>query len=79
VVPAGQLDAVVERWVQDILACAPTSLRAIKQIFNRTEHLTARDARATQLPALIEALQSPNATEGVQAFQDRRAPVWTDR
>lgn len=79
VVPVDQLDAVVERWVQDILACAPTSLRAIKQIFNRTEHLTARDARATQLPALIEALQSPNATEGVQAFQDRRAPVWTDR
>lgn len=79
VVPAAELDAAVERWIEDILACAPTSLRAIKQIFNRTEHLTARDARAVRLPALIEALESPNATEGVQAFQERRPPKWSDR
>ena len=79
VVPAAELDAAVDRWIEDILACAPTSLRAIKQTFNRTEHLTARDARAARLPALIEALESPNATEGVRAFQERRPPRWSDR
>ena len=74
-----ELDAAVDRWLADILACAPTSLRAIKQTVNRTEHLTAADARAARLPALIEALQSPNATEGVLAFQQKRAPEWSDR
>jgi crotonobetainyl-CoA hydratase len=30
VVPRNDLDSTVERWVQDILACAPLSVRAIK-------------------------------------------------
>lgn len=79
VVPAEELDAAVDRWLADILACAPTSLRAIKQIVNRTDHLTDAEARAMRLPALIEALTSPNATEGVAAFQQKRTPVWSDR
>ncbi|MFJ2029600.1 enoyl-CoA hydratase-related protein [Streptosporangium sp. NPDC087985] len=79
VVPGEELDAAVDRWVDDILACAPTSLRAIKQMVNRTEHMTAGDARAARLPALIEALDSGNATEGVRAFQEKRPPVWSDR
>jgi crotonobetainyl-CoA hydratase len=79
VVPSEELDLAVDRWLKDILACAPTSLRAIKQIVNRTDHLTDRDARNTRLPALIEALTSPNATEGVEAFQQKRSPSWSDR
>lgn len=79
VVEPAELDGAVDRWLDDIRACAPTSLRAIKQIVNRTEHLTAQDARATRLPALIEALQSPNAAEGVEAFQQKRRPEWSDR
>lgn len=78
-VPAAGLDHAIDRWLADILACAPTSLRAIKQIINRTDHLTDRDARAARLPALMEALASPNATEGVEAFQQKRTPNWSDR
>lgn len=74
-----ELDSTVERWLDDIRACAPTSLRAIKQIVSRTEHLTAADARNVRLPALVEALESPNATEGVEAFQQKRQPKWSDR
>jgi crotonobetainyl-CoA hydratase len=76
--PAG-LDDAVERWLGEILACAPTSLRAIKQIVNRTGHMTAAEARNARLPALVEALHSPNATEGVRAFQQKREPTWSDR
>ena len=32
VVPRAGLDAAVQRWVDDILACAPLSLQAIKQV-----------------------------------------------
>jgi crotonobetainyl-CoA hydratase len=79
VVDPDDLDAAVERWITQVLTCAPTSLRAIKQIVTRTAHLPAEDARAAMLPALMEALESPNAQEGVEAFREKRAPVWSDR
>src|SRR5215203_6630993 len=58
VVPRGELDAEVGRWLDDILACAPLSVRAIKQVVRRTAHLTAAEAQALRLPALVEALAS---------------------
>ena len=36
VAPHDALDEAVDRWVADIVACAPLSLRAIKQTVNRT-------------------------------------------
>jgi len=77
VVPAADLDAAVQRWVDDVLACAPLSLKAIKQTVQRTAHLTAREANTVRLPALVAALQSKDQDEGVRAFQEKRAPNWT--
>ncbi|HJQ57151.1 MAG TPA: enoyl-CoA hydratase-related protein, partial [Vineibacter sp.] len=79
VVPADQLDAAVNRWVADVLACAPLSLRAIKQTVRRTAHLTAAEAQAQRLPAVVEALQSEDGEEGVRAFREKRKPVWRGR
>lgn len=79
VVAVEELDAAVDRWVRDVLACAPTSVRAIKQMVQCTGHLSARDARAQRLPALIAALDSEDSREGVRAFQEKRDPVWPGR
>ncbi|UCR89037.1 enoyl-CoA hydratase-related protein [Mycetocola spongiae] len=78
VVPADQLDAAVQRWIEDVLACAPSSLRAVKQMVTRTEHMTARDARAARLPALMESLAGTDQDEGVRAFQEKRRPQWKE-
>ncbi|XES01442.1 enoyl-CoA hydratase-related protein [Streptomyces sp. S1D4-11] len=79
VAPAAGLDDAVRRWVDDVLACSPSSVRAIKQLVTRTAQLSAREARDARLPAVMAALDSEDSKEGVLAFQDKRAPVWTGR
>ena len=79
VVPDEELDRAVDAWVEDVLACAPLSLRAIKRSVSDTAHLGEREARAACLPSLVAALESEDADEGVAAFREKRAPVWKGR
>jgi enoyl-CoA hydratase/carnithine racemase len=79
VAPLAELDAAIARWVADILACAPLSVRAIKQMVRAGEKLSAREAQMLRLPALVEALRSSDQDEGVRAFQEKRKPVWQGR
>ena len=79
VAPIETLDDAVDAWVQDIVACAPLSLKAITRSVHDTAHLTVAEARNARLPSLVEALQSRDAEEGVAAFREKRAPAWTGR
>ncbi|MBW3099048.1 enoyl-CoA hydratase-related protein [Pseudohoeflea coraliihabitans] len=76
VVPADELDAETDRWVADILACAPLCLRAIKATVRDTAELPPDQAQAMRSPDLIAALVSDDSQEGVRAFREKRAPVW---
>lgn len=79
VVPLAELDAEVDRWVTDVLAAAPLSLRAIKAAVRQTAALSAHEAYERGSPELLEALASADAEEGVAAFREKRAPVWLGR
>ena len=77
VVTAEELDGAVERYVADIKACAPLSVKAIKHTVKKTAQLDPRDAQALRTPPLVAALQSKDSDEGVQAFLEKRDPVWS--
>jgi crotonobetainyl-CoA hydratase len=79
VAPPAELDKAVERWIADILACAPLSVRAIKQMVRAGEMVSAAQAQMLRLPALVAALKSSDQDEGVRAFQEKRAPNWQGR
>ena len=76
VVPASELNAETDRWVNEILGAAPLSLRAIKATVRRTEGLTPDEAQALRTEELVAALTSEDSEEGVRAFREKRAPVW---
>lgn len=75
-VPHDQLDAEVDAWTSDLLACAPLSLAAIKTTVYQTSHLSPADAQKLKTTALVAALVSEDSNEGVRAFREKRAPVW---
>ena len=87
VVPAAELDAAVDELVDELLACAPLALRAIKRTatldarevlrVKAREPLHARSVVRGKLPALLEAFDSDDSREGVQAFLEKRAPRWS--
>jgi enoyl-CoA hydratase/carnithine racemase len=79
VVAPEELDGAVARWTEDILACAPLSLRAIKHMVRAGEGMSPREAQMLRLPSLIEALKSSDQDEGVRAFKEKRAPQWRGR
>lgn len=76
VVPAAELDTAVDRWVAQILKCAPLSVKAIKECVKETSDLPIEVALSKRLPSLIAALESEDGDEGPRAFREKRDPVW---
>lgn len=76
VVPRADLDAAVDRLVDRILACAPLSVRAMKQLAAETRHLALDEAIQHRSLAVMRALGSQDAIEGPRAFREKRPPVW---
>ncbi|MEU7572006.1 enoyl-CoA-hydratase DpgD [Micromonospora sp. NPDC049240] len=79
VVPAAELDASVASWVEDILRCAPLSVRAIKEAAATAATRSLADAFATRYAWEEQRMHSADATEGPLAFTQRRDPVWRGR
>ncbi len=79
VVPTAGLDEAVDRWIAQILRCAPLSVKAIKESVKETSDLSVEEAQSKRLPSLIAALQSEDGDEGPRAFREKREPDWKGR
>ncbi len=79
VVPAAELDACVDGWVEDILRCAPLAVRATKQVAMQGLDLRLDEANNKEYAAEIARRNSADALEGPRAFAEKRPPEWQGR
>ncbi len=80
VVPAGELAAAARRWADQILECAPLSVRASKQVaLDGLAFGSVEEAMQGRYPLLRDMLKSEDFVEGPRAFAEKRAPDWKGR
>jgi crotonobetainyl-CoA hydratase/dehydration protein DpgD len=76
VVPAAELDACVDGWVDDLLRAAPLAVRAIKEAVLRSLDLPLPLAFTASYPWEERRRKSRDAVEGPRAFAEKREPGW---
>jgi naphthoate synthase len=73
VVPASELRAEVRRWADEMLDKSPTALRVLKHSFNADSESIA-GIGSMAFDSLDLFVGTPEAQEGVEAFNEKRAP-----
>lgn len=73
---ADRLDGKIEWLLRRIQAMSPTALRLGKQALHAMDHLSVHDALAYAQVMLPVMASTPDAREGMRAFQEKRKPAW---
>ena len=77
VVPDGEFEAAVETLVGELAALSPEALRVAKRALRLGRARPEAGAiEAAERIYLEERLNAPDATEGLTAFIEKRAPAW---
>lgn len=78
VVPDDELEAEVDRWVQEILALSPRYLE-IAKVSSNVWWNQMRDSYRSGLGMLMQAAGSEDMVEGASAFMEKRPPRFRER
>lgn len=76
VVSSEHLEKTAEKWVDEIMSCAPLAVRASKQAVRLGLHRSLDEALVSTYPLETEMKQSQDLLEGPKAFVEKRKPVW---
>jgi len=76
IVPAGDLDAAVARYVEEVLTAGPDAVAAAKALIPRVWGLTTEAATPITARALAMRRVSPEGQDGLLAFIEKRKPSW---
>ncbi|MBU6395972.1 MAG: enoyl-CoA hydratase [Sphingomonadales bacterium] len=75
-VPAGQLDAEIDTLVATIAAKSPDAIRRGKALFYAQREVHRAEAYALAAEVMAQNMMDENTSEGIEAFLEKRAPVW---
>lgn len=78
-VPADQLDAAVQQLVDAIVSKSPHAIASGKQMFYKQLEMSMVDAYAYAAEVMACDMMAPDAGEGIDAFVQKRQPVWQGR
>ena len=79
VVPHADLMTTAHRWAEEILRCAPLSIRATKEAATRGYDMPLIPAIEHIYHNQLLMMGSEDFVEGPLAFAEKRAPRWTAR
>ena len=71
-VPAAELDAAVDKWIQSILASGPRAVRLQKKLMRDWERLPLEDAIQAGIQACLEARRTDEPKRMMGAFLSRK-------
>lgn len=78
-VPPDELDEAVGAYVAMVVRGGPIALGASKELIRRVPNLNRSDGFAWASLRSRELFQSPEAAEGIAAFNERRDPSWVPK
>ena len=79
VVSLGDLDSAVDSWIEDILRCAPLSVRATKEAAMQGLDMALPQAFYSQYEWEQKRQRSADTLEGPRAFAEKREPRWVGK
>jgi enoyl-CoA hydratase/carnithine racemase len=79
VVPGHDLLDRAREWADEVLACAPLSVRASKQAAMAGLDLPLPDAINRRYEGILRWAKAEDTLEGPRAFVEKRKPQWTGR
>jgi methylglutaconyl-CoA hydratase len=78
VVPLEELDAAVEKTLDNLLKGGPQALRACKILALHVGYMDAETARQYTAETIAALRVSTEGQEGLQAFLEKRNPNWVE-
>lgn len=76
IVPASSLGSATAEYVDKLASRNPEALAAMKQLARQGADLSLKDGLAMEQNLAVPALMSKNVAEGLQAFREKREPVF---